>query len=104
MQPLDFSNTSGHAMAFYKTPLGIVREYDEAEDGPEVGVIQAIRASHGLYIPGKEAELLKFQRFVDKVARAMYGKRYLLLGLLRKAKVRRKVVMLHVEGNGVDKY
>lgn len=69
-----------------------------ADDGPEVDVIKAIRATHQLYTPGKEAELLKFQRFVDKVARQMFGDRYGRLGLRRKATVRQMVINLHVDG------
>lgn len=69
-----------------------------ADDGPEVGVIKAIRASHQLYAPGKEGELLKFQRFVDKVARTMFRRRYGRLGVRRKQTVRRMVVNLHVDG------
>lgn len=50
MQPLDVSNTSGHAAAFYASPLANVYEYDAAEDGPEVEIIGAIRV---LYLDGE---------------------------------------------------
>lgn len=69
-----------------------------ADDGPEVEIIKAILATHKLYVPGKEASLLRFQRFVDKVARLMYGDRYGRLGKKRQQSVRRQVISLHVDG------
>jgi len=44
---LDFSNTSGHATAFYKSPAGNECAYDPADDGPEVEIIRNIRAMYG---------------------------------------------------------
>lgn len=100
MKPLDFSNTRGHAMAFFTSPLASVRDYDPTDDGPEVGTITRILASHKLYTPGKEGEMLRFQHFVDDAARAIFGDRYGRLGKKRQATVRKFVVMLHLEGKG----
>lgn len=91
-------NTTGHAMAFYASHPGKLREYDPTENGPEVEIIRSIRVAHALYTPGKEGELLRFQRFVDDAARAMYGKRYGRLGKKRQARVRKFVIFLHLEG------
>src|SRR6266478_4292021 len=91
MNSFDFSETTGHAMAFYMSSLANAYEYDPAADGPETDVIKRIRAKHALYAPGKEGELLKFQYFVDSVARHMYGDRYGRLG-----KKRQLVVLLHL--------
>lgn len=46
LEPFDFPNSSGHAMAFYRSPASNVYEYDPAEDGPECEVIMRILASH----------------------------------------------------------
>ena len=100
MQPLDFSNTSGHAMGFFTSPAASTREYDPADDGPEVDVITRIRAKHALYAPGKEGELLKFQHFVDDAARALFNDRYGRLGKKRQETVRKFVIMMHVDGKG----
>ena len=103
-KPLDFSNTSGHAMAFYTEAeislKGSYREYDPTDDGPEVDVITRIKAKHALYAPGKEGELLKFQHFVDDAARALFNDRYGRLGKKRQETVRKFVIMLHVDGKG----
>lgn len=72
-----------------------------ADDGPEVKIIKAILATHKLYTPGKEGELLKFQHFVDDAARALFNDRYGRLGKKRQEAVRRFVILLHVEGKGV---
>lgn len=71
---------------------------EAVKDGPEVGIITRIRASYPLYMIGKEGELLKFQRFVDKVAHKMFHRRYGRLGLRRKATVRKMVINLHLDG------
>jgi hypothetical protein len=93
---LDFSNTLGHAIAFFKSPMAGAYEYDPADDGPECEVITRVLASHKLYRPGNEGELLRFHHFVDSVARHMYGKHYARLGEKRKEKVRAKVIALHL--------
>ena len=114
LKPLEFPNSSGHAMAFFRSDAGneylsvlsggigsgAYREYDPADDGPEVKVISYIRAKHPLYAPGKEGEMLRFQHFVDDAARAIFGDRYGRLGKNRQATVRKFVVMLHLEGKG----
>jgi hypothetical protein len=95
----DFDETgsaSGHAVAFYTSPQSHVYNYDAANDGPECEAITRILARHTLYTPGKEGELLRFEHFVDRVARHLFGKRYSLLGTERKEKVRAKVVALHL--------
>lgn len=96
LTPLDVSATSGHAMAFYTSPLAGAYEYDPANDGPEVKIIASVRARHVLYAPGKEGELLRFQHFIDECARRMYGKHYGCLGKKRKEEVRAVVIMLHL--------
>lgn len=77
-----------------------VYEYDPADDGPEAEAITRILASHALYAPGKEGELLKFQHFVDDAARALFNKRYGRLGKKRQETVRKFVIHLHVDGRG----
>lgn len=84
-------------MAFYTSPLANVYEYDPADDGPEVRVINKILAKHVFYAPGKEGSLLRFQQFVDKVARHLYGERYGRLGKRRQENVRHEVIRLHLE-------
>ena len=44
--PLDLDATSGHAMAFYTSPMADVYDYDPAEDGPECEIITRVLASH----------------------------------------------------------
>ncbi len=44
-KPLNFDNTSGHAMAFYTSPMADVYEYDPADDGPECEIITRILAT-----------------------------------------------------------
>jgi hypothetical protein len=87
---------SGHRLAWVCNNRGVY-DYDPTDDGPECEVITRILASQPLYSPSREAELLRFQHFVDKVARAMYSERYGRLGVRRKLKVVAKVIRLHLE-------
>jgi hypothetical protein len=93
----------GHEWAFLTKTLSDACDYDPTDDGPEVEVIKAIRATHALYTPGKEAHLMKFQRFVDTVARKLFGRRYGVLGLRRKARVMKSVVKLHTADERIVK-
>ena len=94
-------STTGHAVAFYASHPARAYSYDPTDDGPEAEIITRILAKHALYIPGKEGELLRFQHFVDKAARALFGDRYGRLGKKRQATVRKFVIMLHVDEKGV---
>jgi len=94
---------SVHEEAFYLHGLPEVFTYDSAEDGPEVEIIKGILASQPLYVPGKEGELLRFQDFVNRVARHMYGDRYGRLGAKRKTLVYKRVIKLHTGDLGLRK-
>lgn len=59
MNQLNFSATSGHATAFFRSPLANVYEYDPADDGPEVEVISRILTSHPGYVIGEERIILE---------------------------------------------
>src|SRR5208282_6825232 len=88
-------DTSVHEEAFYWHGLPEVYTYDSAEDGPEAEIIKGILASQPLYVPGKEGELLRFQKFVNQAARHFYDNPYSRLSVRRKTFVAQHVIALH---------
>lgn len=87
---------SAHRFAHYMSPMWCVYDYDPANDGPEVDIIKGILASHPLYTPGKERELLRFQKFVNRLARHHYDNPYSRLSTKRKLFIAYEVIKLHL--------
>jgi hypothetical protein len=97
-----FMSLPGHEAAYWSGSIfNWVFDYDPADDGPECEIATRILASHPLYTPGKEAELLRFQKFVNRVARHMYDNPYSRLSAKRKIMVAKEVIVLHVKGKHV---
>lgn len=99
--PLDFDNTSGHAMVFYTSPRAGVYDYDPADDGPECEVITRVLAHHPLYRPGKEAEHLKLSTFVDATAKYLFGWEYAECNQAEKAVIRLAIVRVKATGRAL---
>ena len=95
LAPLNFDNTKGHAMAFYRSQLANVYEYDPTEDGPEVPIIKGILISLDYrYAPGFEAWSLAIEAVANRISQFLYSKQYRELGRGKRAEKVRSLIQL----------